>query len=82
MLFGSIFAKIQSKSDPDNATQGIQDVLVEMGVIEDDNWMVIGSPEVSHFIDVSDPRMEVDVMETEQVDYREAFKAARKTLKR
>ena len=53
-----------------------------MGVIEDDNWMVIGSPAVSHFIDVAAPRMEVDVLETEPVDYREAFKAARKTLKR
>ena len=70
------------RRDTNNATQGIQDVLVEMGVIEDDNWMVIGSPEVSHYIDVADPRMEVDVLETEPVDYREAFKAARKTLKR
>jgi Holliday junction resolvase RusA-like endonuclease len=70
------------RRDTNNATQGIQDVLVEMGVIEDDNWMVIGTPEVSHFIDVADPRMEVDVLETEPVDYREAFKAARKALKR
>ena len=70
------------RRDTNNATQGIQDVLVEMGVIEDDNWMVIGSPEVSHFIDVADPRMEVDVLETEPVDYGSAFKAARKALKK
>ena len=70
------------RRDTNNATQGIQDVLVEMGVIEDDNWMVIGSPEVSHFIDVTDPRMEVDVLETEPVDYGAAFKAARKALKK
>ena len=70
------------RRDTNNATQGIQDVLVEMGVIEDDNWMVIGSPEVSHFIDVADPRMEVDVLETEPVDYGAAFKAARKALKK
>lgn len=44
--------------------------------------MVIGSPDVSHFIDVADPRMEVDVLETEPVDYGAAFKAARKELKR
>ena len=70
------------RRDTNNATQGIQDVLVEMGVIEDDNWMVIGSPEVSHFIDVADPRMEVDVLETDPVDYGAAFKAARKALKK
>lgn len=33
------------RRDTNNATQGIQDVLVEMGVLEDDNWMVIGSPD-------------------------------------
>ena len=70
------------RRDTNNATQGIQDVLVEMGVIADDNWMVIGSPEVLHFIDVADPRMEVDVLETEPVDYGAAFKAARKALKK
>ena len=69
------------RRDTNNATQGIQDVLVEMGVIADDNWMVIGSPEVSHFIDVADPRMEVDVVENEPVDYASLFKKARKELK-
>ena len=69
------------RRDTNNATQGIQDVLVEMGVIADDNWMVIGSPEVSHFIDVADPRMEVEVFETEPVDYAALFKQARKELK-
>lgn len=68
------------RRDTNNATQGIQDVLVEMGVIEDDNWMVIGSPEVLHFVDVADPRMEVTVTETEPVDYKAVFKAARKEL--
>ena len=66
------------RRDTNNSTQGIQDVLVEMGVLEDDNWMVIGSPRVDHFIDVSDPRMEVDVTGTEPVDYRTLFKQARK----
>lgn len=70
------------KRDTNNATQGIQDVLVEMGVIADDNWMVIGLPDVQHFIDVADPRMEVDVQETEPVDYKAAFMAARKELKK
>ena len=70
------------RRDTNNATQGIQDVLVEMGVIEDDNWMVIGSPEVMHFVDVADPRMEVTVTETEPVDYKAIFKAARKELKK
>lgn len=69
------------KRDTNNATQGIQDVLVDMGVIADDNWMVIGSPEVSHFIDVGDPRMEVDVYEQEPVDYAAIFKQARKDFK-
>ena len=69
------------RRDTNNATQGIQDVLVEMGVIADDNWMVIGSPEVSHFIDVADPRMEVEVFETEPVDYAALFKQARKEFK-
>lgn len=53
-----------------------------MGVLEDDNWMVIGSPEVLHFVDVADPRMEVTVTETEPVDYKAVFKAARKELKK
>ena len=55
---------------------------MEMGVIEDDNWMVIGSPEVTHHVDVADPRMEVTVTETEPVDYKAVFKAARKELKK
>lgn len=70
------------RRDTNNATQGIQDVLVEMGVIEDDNWMVIGSPEVMHFVDLADPRMEVTVTEAEPVDYKAVFKAARKELKK
>ena len=70
------------RRDTNNATQGIQDVLVEMGVLEDDNWMVIGSPEVLHFVDVADPRMEVTVTETEPVDYKAVFKAARKEFKK
>lgn len=69
------------RRDTNNATQGIQDVLVDMGVIADDNWMVIGSPEVSHFIDVGDPRMEVEVHEQEPLDYAWLFKQARKELK-
>ena len=69
------------RRDTNNATQGIQDVLVDMGVIADDNWMVIGSPEVSHFIDVADPRMEVEVFEQEPLDYAWLFKQARKELK-
>ena len=70
------------RRDTNNSTQGIQDVLVEMGVIADDNWMVIGSPRVDHFIDVSDPRMEVDVTGTEPVDYRTLFKQARKLTRK
>ena len=70
------------RRDTNNSTQGIQDVLVDMGVIEDDNWMVIGSPRVEHFIDVYDPRMEVDVTGTEPVDYRTMFKQARKLTRK
>lgn len=70
------------RRDTNNSTQGIQDVLVDMGVIADDNWMVIGSPRVDHFIDVSDPRMEVDVTGTEPVDYRTLFKEARKLTRK
>lgn len=69
------------RRDTNNATQGIQDVLVDMGVIADDNWMVIDSPEISHFIDVADPRMEVEVFEKEPIDYALLFKQARKELK-
>lgn len=68
--------------DTNNATQGIQDVLVETGVIADDNWMVIGAPEVRHHIDVQNPRMEVLVEETETTDYAALFKAARKEKKK
>lgn len=68
------------KRDTNNATQGIQDVLVDMGVLVDDNWMVIGSPNVSHFIDIKNPRMEVDVIEQEAIDYKEIFKRERKKL--
>lgn len=70
------------RRDTNNSTQGVQDVLVDMGVIADDNWMVIGSPRVDHFIDVSDPRMEVDVAGTEPVDYRMLFKQARKLTRK
>lgn len=66
------------KRDTNNATQGVQDVLVEMGVIKDDNWMVIGSPDVVHAIDVEDPRLEVLVEPEEPRDYKAIFKAARK----
>ena len=70
------------KRDSNNATQGVQDVLVDMGVIQDDNWMVIGTPEVLHMVDVEDPRMEVTVEESEPVDWKAVFKAARKAAKR
>lgn len=70
------------KRDSNNATQGVQDVLVNMGVLEDDNWMVIGTPEVSHMVDVEDPRLEVLVEESEPTDWKAIFKAARKAAKR
>lgn len=70
------------RRDTNNATQGVQDVLVDMGVIEDDNWMVIGSPDVVHAIDVEDPRLEVLVEPEEPRDYKAIFKAARKAGKR
>jgi len=70
------------KRDSNNATQGVQDVLVDMGVIQDDNWMVIGTPEVSHMVDVQDPRLEVTVEESEPKDWKAIFKAARKAAKR
>jgi Holliday junction resolvase RusA-like endonuclease len=70
------------KRDSNNATQGVQDVLVDMGVIQDDNWMVIGTPEVSHMVDVQDPRLEVTVEESEPKDWKAIFKAARKSAKK
>lgn len=70
------------RRDSNNATQGVQDVLVDMGVLEDDNWMVIGTPEVAHMVDVEDPRMEVTVEESEPTDWKAVFKAARKATKR
>lgn len=68
--------------DTNNATQGVQDVLVDMGVIADDNWMVIGSPDVRHFIDIENPRMEVTVEEQEPYNWKEYFKEARNVAKR
>lgn len=70
------------KRDSNNATQGVQDVLVDMGVIQDDNWMVIGTPEVVHMVDVQDPRLEVTVEESEPKDWKAIFKAARKSAKK
>lgn len=70
------------RRDSNNATQGVQDVLVDMGVLEDDNWMVIGTPEVAHMVDVEDPRLEVTVEESEPTDWKAVFKAARKATKR
>lgn len=67
--------------DTNNATQGIQDVLVDMGVIVDDNWMVIGSPDVRHFVDVENPRMEVWVKEQEPYDWKQHFKQIRNSVK-
>ena len=69
------------KRDSNNATQGVQDVLVEMGVLSDDNWMVIGTPTVQHRIDVTDPRLVVDVVPAPAIDWRSVFKAARKAAK-
>ena len=70
------------KRDSNNATQGVQDVLVDMGVIQDDNWMVIGTPEVEHLVDVDDPRLEVTVEESEPTDWKAVFKAARKAVRK
>ncbi len=81
-LFMVIYHGDMIKRDSNNATQGIQDVLVEMGVLEDDNWMVIGTPEVVHMVDVDDPRLEVTVEESEPTDWKAIFKAARKAAKR
>lgn len=80
-LFMVIYHGDLIKRDSNNATQGVQDVLVDMGVLEDDNWMVIGTPEVSHMVDVEDPRLEVTVEEAEPVDWKAVFKAARKAAK-
>ena len=76
-----IFHGDMLKRDSNNATQGVQDVLVDMGVLEDDNWMVIGTPEVVHMVDVEDPRLEVTVEESEPTDWKAIFKAARKAAK-
>jgi Holliday junction resolvase RusA-like endonuclease len=81
-LFMVIYHGDLIKRDSNNATQGVQDVLVDMGVIQDDNWMVIGTPEVSHMVDVQDPRLEVTVEESEPKDWKAIFKAARKSAKK
>lgn len=81
-LFMVIFHGDMLKRDSNNATQGVQDVLVDMGVIQDDNWMVIGTPEVVHMVDVEDPRLEVTVEELDPTDWKSIFKAARKAKKR
>lgn len=80
-LFMVIYHGDLIKRDSNNATQGVQDVLVDMGVIQDDNWMVIGTPEVVHMVDVEDPRLEVTVEESEPKDWKAVFKAARKSKK-
>lgn len=81
-LFMVIYHGDMIKRDSNNATQGVQDVLVDMGVLEDDNWMVIGTPEVVHMVDVEDPRLEVTVEESDPTDWKAIFKAARKAAKR
>lgn len=81
-LFMVIYHGDLIKRDSNNATQGVQDVLVDMGVLEDDNWMVIGTPEVAHMVDVEDPRLEVLVEESEPTDWKAIFKAARKATKK
>ena len=80
-LFMVIYHGDLIKRDSNNATQGVQDVLVDMGVLEDDNWMVIGTPDVTHMVDVTDPRLEVTVEPVEPVDWKAVFKAARKARK-
>lgn len=81
-LFMVIYHGDLIKRDSNNATQGVQDVLVDMGVIQDDNWMVIGTPEVVHMVDVEDPRLEVTVEESEPTDWKAIFKAARKEARK
>lgn len=54
------FPKDKRRRDLTNATESVMDLLVDCGVIEDDNWFVV--PKITlerEYVSLTDPRTEV-----------------------
>jgi len=58
-----VFAKTKRKSDLTNKAESVMDLLVDAGIIEDDNWFII--PEVRLLfggVDPENPRVEIKIV--------------------
>lgn len=56
------FMKTNGRCDLSALYEGIQDVLVEVGVLSDDNWMIVASHDGSGVQkDAANPRMEITI---------------------
>lgn len=64
------------RRDGDNQLASIQDLLVAAGVIADDCWARIGTPEVRHTVG-STPECRIAVQECEPTDWAEIMKRFR-----
>lgn len=54
--------------DMSNLYEGVQDLLVECGVLEDDNWHIVASHDGSRcFKDKDDPRIEITILPLREV---------------
>lgn len=60
------FMKSNARTDLSALYEGIQDVLVELGVLKDDNWHIVASHDGSGVEkDAENPRMEITITKKE-----------------
>ena len=58
------YVKTRGRVDLSALYEGIQDVLVEMGILSDDNYKIVASHDGSRvFYDKENPRMEIEITE-------------------
>ena len=60
----TLFAPDKRKADLTNKAESVMDLLVDYGIIEDDNWFVVGSLQlVFGGVDRENPRVEIIINE-------------------
>lgn len=63
----AFWAPDKRAADLSNKTESIMDLLVDAGVIEDDNWWVIGKLELTFMgVDKLNPRCEITLLEFQE----------------
>lgn len=63
------YMKTRGRVDLSALYEGIQDVLVEMGILSDDNYKIVASHDGSRvFYDKENPRMEIEITELKNAD--------------